>query len=403
MSKNKSNSRFSKIGIICVIMSLVCIVSAILLQNSNAKSKVGKEVVDTYSQAIDYLNKYSDIFTNGTLVEKKSLWPYENLIVDLKQKQLIYCKGTDSLKVQYKDVQNNYSCKQFVVSEESQLVSSFWAAVEECCALELPFLAKYNTEIESNRSLNDEDKQLSKVYNIIVGDTIGHLILGKANNHWKLYRLSDFPCKRIDPVKLCDYVKRHKDNPKLSPKECYNDFIVTDRELNIVYYNVRDRQVIEQNGKVKSESDNTLTHRLELLKTYKGWINYKVVQQDATIWKLEAAYDYYVDSNRVFIDVKTDDMSWLDKAEWKRMDTIPSWLIILLYSLGGVLLIGCCCVIVASVKKTSKSEQEAKDDEEVENGESEENKEIKLTIIPPTTDESLETEELRKETIRDQC
>ena len=396
MSKNKSNSTFLKIGVICVIVSLVCTGSAILLQNSNAKSNVGKEVVDTYTQAIDYLNKYSDIFTNVTLVEKKSLWPSENLIVDLRQKQLIYCKGTDSLKVQYKDVLNNYSCKQFVVSEESQLVSSFRGAVEECCALEPPFLAKYYTEIETNNSLSEEDKKLSKVYNIIVGDTIGHLVLGKANDRWKLYRLGDFPYKRIDPVKLCDYVNRHKNNPKLSPKECYNDFIVSDRELNIVYYNLRDKQVIEQNGKVKNESDNTLTHRLDLLKTYKGWINYKEVKQDVTIWKLETAYDYYVDSNHVFIDTKTDDASWLDKAEWKRINMVPLWLIIVLYSFGGVLLLCGCCMIVAYVKEDSKPEQETKKEGNEENGENGENKDIELTIIPPTTDESLEIEGLKK-------
>ena len=296
---NKSYSWQLLTGIVLLTVAAAFIGISLFFHLKNNEYTDNKEIIDTPSQAINYLKKYSTIFTDDAIVDGKSMWPIENIIVDVARKQIIYAKGLDSLEINYTDIKKYKSCKKFIIPEESSVISDFRKALEQCSIL--PINDTYAKEIDGNKDLSEDEKKLSKLYNLLVGDTLAHVILGKDGNHWKLYQACDFPMYRIDTNRLRDFITKHRNNTKLTPHECDNGFIVVDKGLHVVYYNLRDEIVIEQDGKRKASSDPTLTHRLDLLKTYKGWMNFKTIGKDVTKWELESAYDYYVSSKRIFL------------------------------------------------------------------------------------------------------
>lgn len=359
---------------------------------------------DTPDEAYEYVISHSNIFSDSSLCMAPVLWPQENFIIDLASKHkdstyLIYCSGADTIKISYKPVTFKIknkpvnSCKNFIIDtiKNSTLKNKFYSAIDACQCI--PIDSTYEQEIiNAPQTFLEQDKKLSRIYNVLAGSCNGFVILGKegSSNTWKCYQLEDFPQNYLDEIKLLRFVQYHLKNKDLTPAQCFknNQFITQENELNIVYYDFRGDKVIEQNGVKKKHTDPTLSHDINKLKLSKGWLNYKVSNQDGTQkWKLVYAYDYFVDSQRKFIRFGSDKGQTLELAVWSERQTTPKWIIILLYSLAGACAVGGLVLLLIVSIRLKEGKQKTDTHVTSSNTTSTNAGGVKMTIVKPNQDE----------------
>ena len=394
---NSGKLKGIRIGIL--VLSLCLLTLAVWLNIRINNEKNHPITCDTPEEAYEYVKNHSNIFSDSSLCMAPVLWPQENFIIDLASTGtgktfIIYCNGEDTIKVSYKAISQKPACKQFTVESDTiqnkSIYNKMLTAID--CCQSIPIDVEYEDQINKASNLKEQDRKLSRIYNILAGNREGHVILGKGtDNVWKCYQIIDFPSDTINNNRLLQFVQFHLQNKNLSPQECFEscNFIARHDDLHVVYYDFRRDTLIERNGvRVCTGGTNkrveTSEHDLKDVKLSKGWLNYKVSNSDGTQkWKLVSAYDYFVGSNRKFVKFGSSQGHTLELAHWSEKQTMPKWVIILLYAFaaGGLLLL----LIGLFQQKERKQKEDAPltsdntPDTSIEG--------VKMTIVQPQTDE----------------
>ncbi len=367
------NKRLRLIGIVFIVLSIIMAITIWLrIYNVDKNERVK---IDNFDQAFNYIRSNSTIFSDTTMSLTRPYWPEENFIINLKSKQIVYCYGKDTLFIPYSDVTGKTHIKKFSVTQEdnqNELSKSLFSAIDSCQSI--PIDPAYELKIKNENDLEEQNKKLSRIYNILAGNQGGHIILGRdSRGIWKCFQPTDFPSLYINEEKLREFVQFHLDNPEFSPVECYQNrpFITQETELHVVYYDFRRDTLIEKNGHmtyIPPKPDPTkpikTEHSLDTVKLSKGWVNYKVTNDKTTNWPLESAYDYYMGYSRKFISqISQEEVEIaLSQSKWSIKEDIPTWLIDVL-DVATILffLIGLICTLLCvdwKKMKVNTSKQE---------------------------------------------
>lgn len=334
--KNKIIPSWQKLvaGVLSVI-SLLLIVTASVLSNCS-KKKDNEISLHSVKEHIDYLNVHSTIFDNNDIFKiQDTKWPTENITINTDAKRIFFVKDNDTIEVTYKKVPKKYAC---IALEDTSYTDKIEDILSSCTRL--PIDSAYEKEISTNNKITEIDKQLSRLYNILVGNPKGHIILGKDKGDWKLYQTNDFPKYKLNEEKLRQFVRHHRNHPEQTFHDCYKiyPFIVTDTDLHTVYYVLRQDTVIERDNRKVSDTD-PLQHDLTKLKHYAGWVNHRTTIQTETKWQLVSAYDYYVGNGSVFLDVPQDIEAFLKSTTWVQPNEPGKGLFVFLYIMSGACLL----------------------------------------------------------------
>lgn len=360
------------IGFSSIILSLLLILFVLYL-NKSSKEKDNDVSLHSNKEYIEYLEKYSTIFddkNNFSIVTPN--WPTENITINTNSKCIFFTKGNDTIKVEYKKVKGKNACITLEHKSEEETINNY---LEN---LSLPIDSVFEIEIKSCNQLTETERKLSRLYNVLVGNPSGHIILGKDEEEWKLYQTDDFPQYKIDEEKLREFVDYHRNNPKCDVNECYSKFpfIVKNVDLYCVYYALRQDTVIERDNK-KVSTSASLQHDLTKLKCYQGWLNYRTTTRTETKWHLVSAYEYYIRSGYSFLKTPQDIDNFIKITTWKEPNAPCKLLMVLLYVFSslfliiGILLLGWYAVrkYQANTKKT-KCSQDLFTDEKTISGDS---------------------------------
>lgn len=344
------------IGFSSIILSLSLILFVLYL-NKNSRKKDNDVSLHSNQEYIEYLEKYSTIFddkNNFSIVTPA--WPTENITIDTDSKYIFFATGNDTTKVKYKKVKGKNACIKLENKSEEETINNYSQDFS------LPIDSAFETEIKSCNDLTETERKLSRLYNVLVGNPCGHIILGKDKDKWKLYQTDDFPQYKIDEDKLRDFVDHHRHNPKCDVNECYSKFpfIVKNVDLYCVYYALRQDTVIERDNK-KVSTSASLQHDLTKLKCYQGWLNYRTTTRNETKWHLVSAYEYYIRRGYSFLKTPQDIDNFIKTTTWKEPNAPCKLLIVLLYVFSGLfLIIGTLLFGWYAVRKCQITHQENK-------------------------------------------
>lgn len=321
------------IGFSSIILSLLLILFVLYL-NKSSKEKDNDVSLHSNKEYIEYLEKYSTIFDdkNNFSIAFPD-WPTENVTIDVESKCIFFVKENDTTQVKYKKVKKHNACITLSDISDKETIENY----SQCTSLSIT--PAFESEIESCSKLTETDKKLSRLYNVLVGNPKGHIILGKDKNNWKLYQTDDFPQYKIDKDKLQKFVEYHRENTGDTFSECYSKFpFIVNVDLHLVYYALRQDTVIERNNKKVYYTD-LLQHDLTNLKCYKGWLNYRITTISETKWYLVSAYDYYIGNSDVFLNVPHDIEDFMKNITWKEPNAPSKFVIRILYIFSGLFLI----------------------------------------------------------------
>lgn len=321
------------IGFSSIILSLSFILFVLHL-NKNSRKKDNDVSLHSNQEYIEYLEKYSTIFDdkNNFSIAFPD-WPKENVTIDVESKCIFFVKENDTTQVKYNKVKKHNACITLSDKSDKETIENY----SQCTSLSIT--PAFESEIESCSKLTETDKKLSRLYNVLVGNPKGHIILGKDKNNWKLYQTDDFPQYKIDKDKLQKFVEYHRENTGDTFSECYSKFpFIVNVDLHLVYYALRQDTVIERNNKKVYYTD-LLQHDLTNLKCYKGWLNYRITTINETKWYLVSAYDYYIGNSDVFLNVPHDIEDFMKNITWKEPNAPSKFIIRILYVFSGLFLI----------------------------------------------------------------
>lgn len=409
--------RFAICGVILSVIggALLCLCN----DNGDKEDDTQKTTVaiNTKEDAEKYLCENSN-YSAGTLKELdfNSYWPKEYFTISIKDKKISYWKdGASVAEVEYLPG-TSYTLKKIKSKD------TFASLPKNLKELETLVEENYCKEIKKafkERTIDEDTKNFSILYNALAGHPGSYIVLGRANEDgdWKRYQPTDFPTYTMPSEKdLIALARKHAATPDSMANAtllgvsflAYVDSISVkavsfDNRGDKIWYGNENRAVATE----KERKDLKLPYDYTTLTGTAacGW----VVPNGKE--KLENAKEYY--SNIRFIDENT--YNALKNLKWnapKVESQTPEWLLVLkkiayytgivIICLGAILLFVAVLPFVVKFfkdrsNKQSIVEEDADDeDDDVDDNEPEKEKKIPFEIvIGGECDEELQEENLR--------
>ncbi len=409
--------RFAKCGVILSVIggALLCLCN----DNGDKEDDTQKTTVaiNTKEDAEKYLCENSN-YSAGTLKELdfNSYWPKEYFTISIKDKKISYWKdGASVAEVEYLP-DTSYTLKKIKSKD------TFASLPKNLKELETLVEENYCKEIKKafiERTIDEDTKNFSILYNALAGHPGSYIVLGRANEDgdWKRYQPTDFPTYTMPSEKdLIALARKHAAIPDSMANAtllgvsflAYVDSISVkavsfDNRGDKIWYGNENRAVATK----KERKDLKLPYDYTTLTGTAacGWVVPNGKEE------LENAKEYY--SNIRFIDENT--YNALKNLKWnapKVESQTPEWLLVLkkiayytgivIICLGAILLFVAVLPFVVKFfkdrsNKQSIVEEDADDeDDDVDDNEPEKEKKIPFEIvIGGECDEELQEENLR--------
>ena len=413
----KKNSRITLSLAICgVFMSLLGAVLCFLSNDKGDKEDDTQKTtvaINNKEDAEKYLCENSN-YSAGTLKELdfKSYWPKEYFTISIKDKKISYWKdGASVAEVEYLPGTTN-TLKKFKNKD------TFASLPKNLKELETLVEENYCKEIKkafNERTIDEDTKNLSILYNALAGHPGSYIVLGRANEDgdWKRYQPTDFPTYKIPSENdLIALACKHAATPDSMANAtllgvsflAYVDSISVkavsfDYRGDKIWYGNENRAVATQ----KERKDLKLPYNYTTLNSIAacGWVVPDGKEE------LENAKEYY--SNIHFMDENT--YNALKSLKWnapKVEPQTPEWLLgIVFICLGAILLFVAVLPFVVKFFKDRSNKQsiveEDADDEDDDVDDNEPEKKIPFEIVIGGECASLNSfsaEELQEENLR---
>lgn len=328
--------------------------------------------INTKEDAEKYLCENSN-YSAGTLKELdfKSYWPKEYFTISIKDKKISYWKdGASVAEVEYLPGTTN-TLKKFKNKD------TFASLPKNLKELETLVEENYCKEIDNafkNRTIDEDTKNFSILYNALAGHPGSYIVLGRANEDgdWKRYQPTDFPTYRIPSENdLIALARKHAATPDSMANAtplgvsflAYVDSISVkavsfDNRGDKIWYGNENRVV----AKEKERKDLKLPYDYTTLNGIAacGWVVPDGKEE------LANAKEYY--SNISFIDENT--YNALKNLKWnapKVEPKTPEWLLVLkkiVYYAGIVFIcLGAILLFVAVLPLVYEEETDVDDNE----------------------------------------
>lgn len=418
----KKNSRRTLLWLAICGVILSAIGGALLcLSNDNGDKEDDTQkttvAINTKEDAEKYLCENSN-YSAGTLKELdfNSYWPKEYFTISIKDKKISYWKdGASVAEVEYLPGTSNTLKK--IKSKDT-----FASLPKNLKELETLVEENYCKEIKKafkERTIDEDTKNFSILYNALAGHPGSYIVLGRANEDgdWKRYQPTDFPTYTIPSEKdLIALARKHAATPDSMANAtllgvsflAYVDSISVkavsfDNRGDKIWYGNENRAV----AKEKERKDLKLPYDYTTLNGIAacGWVVPDGKEE------LENAKEYY--SNIYFMDENT--YNALKSLKWnapKVEPQPPEWLLVLkkivyyagivFICLGAILLFVAVLPFVVKFFKDRSNKQfiveEDADDEDDDVDDNEPEKEKKSPfeiVIGGECDEELQEENLR--------
>ena len=414
----KKNSRRTLLWLaICGVILSVIGGALFCLCNDNGDKEDDTQkttvAINTKEDAEKYLRENSN-YSAGTLKELdfNSYWPKEYFTISIKDKKISYWKdGASVAEVEYLPGASNTLKK--IKSNDT-----FASLPKNLKELETLVEENYCKEINKafkERTIDEDTKNFSILYNALAGHPGSYIVLGRANEDgdWKRYQPTDFPTYTMPSEKdLIALARKHAATPDSMANatllgESFQA-LVNSISVKAVSYDYRGDKIWcgDEN---KSITEKTLPkqYNLDTLNNTAacGWVVPDGKEE------LENAKEYY--SNIRFIDENT--YNALKNLKWnapKVVPKTPDWLLVLkkiayytgivFICLGAILLFVAVLPFVVKFfkdrsNKQSIVEEDADDeDDDVDDNEPEKEKKIQFEIVSGgECAEELQEENLR--------
>ena len=214
---------------------------------------------EKYDDCINFLYSHSNL-KESDLKFVGNVWPQEYYQINYKERFVIYFRPSGNDTVCYKKVKKenskdvDYDVIDFKDSNQSKKFKKWSLPSFNDVELEPSY-----EQIISSSNCSDERKNLSRLYNALVGNTKGFVVVGKLDGKWKCFHCDDFPVSYIDTVKIKEAAhsfieKGNEQRTELG--SLIRHALITVEKPQLAYYNIR-KDSVYVDGQRLSKKDKS--------------------------------------------------------------------------------------------------------------------------------------------------
>lgn len=202
---------------ICAVFALVIFVmlagASLWCFNLSHHTEDETPRLETYEDCINFLYSHSNL-KKSDLKFVGNVWPQEYYQINYKENFIIYFRPSGNDTVCYKKLPKLDDNGNEIVNSNGNPVIDYdfidfvdTVHLEKFKTWDLPSFNAIELEpsyakIISSSNCSNERKNLSRLYNALVGNTKGFVVVGKLDGKWKCFHCDDFPVSYIDTVKI---------------------------------------------------------------------------------------------------------------------------------------------------------------------------------------------------------
>lgn len=213
---------------------------------------------EKYDDCINFLYSHSNL-KESDLKFVGNVWPQEYYQINYKEKFVIYFRPSGNDTVCYKKVikenkELDHDVIDFKDSNQSEKFKKWSLPSFNDVELEPSY-----EQIISSSNCSDERKNLSRLYNALVGNTKGFVVVGKLDGKWKCFHCDDFPVSYIDTVKIKEaahsFIEKGNEQ-RIELGSLIRHALITVDKPQLAYYNIRKDSVYVDSRRLSKNDES---------------------------------------------------------------------------------------------------------------------------------------------------
>lgn len=216
---------------------------------------------EKYDDCINFLYSHSNL-KESDLKFVGNVWPQEYYQINYKERFVIYFRPSGNDTVYYKKVKKensedvDHDVIDFKDSNQSKKFKKWSLPSFNDVELEPSY-----EQIISSSNCSDERKNLSRLYNALVGNTKGFVVVGKLDGKWKCFHCDDFPVSYIDTVKIKEaahsFIEKGNEQRTELGSLIRHALISVDKP-QLAYYNIRKDSVYVDSRRLSEKNESQI-------------------------------------------------------------------------------------------------------------------------------------------------